>query len=366
MISKRARAIRPSITLTMNRLAREMIQRGIDVVSFAGGEPDFPAPSRVKQAAIRAIQAGHTIYTPTSGIPELKDAICASLTKEKLFYQPANILVSAGAKQCLHNLLQVLVNPGDEVVLPTPCWVSFTEMVKLAGGKVATKISSKTKLILLNSPNNPTGRMMDRAELKEIAKHKAIIISDETYDKLVYEKKHISIASLGKEVFDRTFVVRSFSKTYAIPGWRLGYCAGNPEVIAIATAFQDHTTSNPNSIAQYAAIAALRKPPALGAVIKEYRKRRDYMMRRLTDMGITAPVPDGAFYIFANIGTDSEVFTKALLEKTHVAVVPGAAFGDHASIRMSFTIPLPRIREGMNRLEKFIGASDEPIPPRRR
>ncbi|MEK7615681.1 MAG: pyridoxal phosphate-dependent aminotransferase [Patescibacteria group bacterium] len=351
MISKRAQAIEPSITLTMNRLAREMAQNGIDVVSFAGGEPDFPAPAHVKQAAIRAIQKNHTIYTPTGGIPELKEAICKSLAKEKLFYQPHNILVSAGAKQCLYNLLQTLVNPGDEVLVPVPYWVSFAEMVKLAGGRIAKNISGKTKLIIINSPNNPTGHVMSLDELKAIARHGATVISDETYDKLVYEKKHISIASL---IPDRTFVVRSFSKTYAIPGWRLGYCAGNAGVIASATAFQDHTTSNPNSIAQYAALAALKKPPALVSVLKEYKKRRDYMLERLQNMGISAPIPDGAFYIFANVGKDSETFAKALLEKAHVAVVPGAAFGNNACIRMSFTIPLSRIREGMDRLENFM------------
>ncbi len=345
----------------MNRLAREMMHKGIDVISFAGGEPDFPAPAHVKQAAIRAIQNGKTIYTPTSGIPELKDAICTSLAKEKLFYKPQNILVSAGAKQCLYNLIQTLVNPGDEVVVPMPYWVSFTEMVKLAGGKIATRISKKTKLVILNSPNNPTGRMMDLDELKKIAKHDAIIISDETYDKLVYEKKHISIASL---VPDRTFVVRSFSKTFSIPGWRIGYCAGNADVIAKATAFQDHTTSNPNSIAQYAAIEALRKPPVLDKVLREYKKRRDYMIKRLATMGISAPIPDGAFYIFANVAQDSVAFSKALLEQAHVAVVPGVAFGDKMSIRMSFTIPLPRIREGMDRLERFISSSYQPAPPR--
>ena len=193
--------------------------------------------------------------------------------------------------------------------------------------------------------------MMGLAELKEIAKHDVTIISDETYDKLVYEKKHISIASLIPE---RTFVVRSFSKTYAIPGWRLGYCAGNADVIAKATAFQDHTTSNPNSIVQYAATEALKKPLALRLVLREYKKRRDYMIKRLTAMGITAPIPDGAFYIFANIRKDSEVFAQALLEKAHVAVVPGTAFGDNTCVRMSFTTSLPRIREGMDRLEKFL------------
>ena len=335
----------------MNRLARELAQRGVDVVSFAGGEPDFVAPAHVKQAALRAIRENRTIYTPTSGIPELKTAICASLAKEKLFYKPKNILVSAGAKQCLYNLVQTLVNPGDEVVLPVPYWVSFAEMIKLAGGKTATKISPKTKLIIVNSPSNPTGRMMDLAELKQIAKHRATVISDETYDKLVYEKKHISIASL---IPDRTFVVRSFSKTYAIPGWRIGYCAGNANVIAAATAFQDHTTSNPSSIAQYAALAALARPPALKVVLKEYRRRRDYMLERLAGMGIEAPVPDGAFYVFAPIGTDSDQFAKNLLEKEHVAVVPGTAFGENHSIRLSFTLPLARIREGTDRLERFM------------
>ncbi len=355
MISKRVLAIKPSATLSANVRVREMIKSGIDVISFAGGEPDFQAPAHVKKAAIRAIEKGYTIYTPTSGIPELKDAICVSLAKEKLFYKPANILVSAGAKQCLYNLLQVLVNPGDEVVIPNPGWVSFPEMVKLAGGKAVTKISPRTKVLIINSPNNPTGHVMGIDELKTIArtceKNNITVISDETYDKLVYEKKHISIASL---IPKRTFVVRSFSKTFAIPGWRLGFCAGNADVISAAISLQDHTTSNPNSIAQYAAIAALQKPPTLGKVLLEYKKRRDYMLTRLNKIGIHAPVPDGTFYIFAKISKDSVAFSEELLERAHVAVVPGAAFGDNSSIRMSFTVPLARIREGMDRIENFI------------
>lgn len=386
MLSKRALQINPSPTLAITAKAKEMKKQGLDVVSFGAGEPDFDTPENVKAAAIQAIKDGFTKYTATSGIPELKQAICEKFKKDNgLDYLPENILVSAGAKQCLYNILQVLINPGDEVMIPVPYWVSYEEMVKLAGGvckflkpvkdfkiNVAVlkkSVTKKTKLLMLNSPSNPTGAVYDAKELEEIAKfcvkHNIYVISDEIYEALIYGKKHVSIASFGSEIKKLTIVVNGLSKAYSMTGWRLGYCAGEKEIIKAATSLQDHSTSNANSITQKAAIEAITGPQDTVAMMrKAYVKRRDYMLKRLKAMkGLKVEKPDGAFYVFVDVSSlfnktinDSVAFCKELLEKKHVAAIPGVAFGDDRYIRLSYATSDANIEKGLDRLGEFVAS----------
>lgn len=386
MISDRTKRITPSATLAISAKAAEMKRNGIDVVSFGAGEPDFDTPDHIKKAAIAAIKAGFTKYTPTSGIPELKEAIIEKFDKDNgLIYTPKQILVGNGAKQCLYNIIQALINPGDEVIIPVPYWVSYEEMVKLADGKcvfvpsgkdfkirpVSLKkyISKKTKALILNSPSNPTGIVYDKHELAAIAKicieENLFVISDEIYEKLIYGKKHVSIASLGKAIIDLTIVVNGVSKTYAMTGWRIGYCGGPEDIIQAAGSLQDHTTSNPNSIAQKAALSALTGSLNNVSVMKkEYVRRRDYMVERLNKMkGISAQLPDGAFYVFPNVSKlysrkmrDSASFCEQLLTTFHVAAVPGSAFGDDRCIRLSFATSMEQIKKGLDRIERFVSA----------
>lgn len=383
MLSKRALQINPSPTLAITAKAKEMKKQGLDVISFGAGEPDFDTPEHIKLAAIQAIKDGFTKYTATSGIPELKKAICEKLERDNgLEYLPENILVSTGAKQCLYNLLQVLVNPGDEVMIPVPYWVSYEEMVKLAGGvckflktvdfkinkAILNKaISKKTKVLMLNSPSNPTGAVYEQNELEEIAKfcvkHNIYVISDEIYEALIYGKKHVSIASLGSEIKKLTIVVNGVSKAYSMTGWRIGYCAGEKEIIKAASALQDHSTSNANSIAQKAALEAIVGPQDTIGVMKEaYEKRRDYMLKRLKKMkGLKVTKPEGAFYVFIDVSAlfsktigNSAAFCKELLEKKYVAAIPGAAFGDDRYIRLSYATSDANIEKGLDRLEEFV------------
>lgn len=383
MISTRAQNIQPSLTLAISARAKEMKAQGVDVISFAAGEPDFDTPPHIKQAAVDAIKSGFTKYTTTSGIIELKEAICRKFVRDNnLAYAPENILVSTGAKQCLYNLIQVLINPGDHAVLPVPYWVSYEEMVKLAGGvcdKVQTKqfrldpndletiITDKTKLLILNSPSNPTGYVYSEKELREIAnicvKHNIMVISDEIYEPLVYEKKHISIAQLGDDIKRLTIVVNGLSKAYSMTGWRIGYCAGDKAIIRAAALLQDHSTSNPNSIAQKAAVVAINGPQQVVTVMKEaYKTRRDYMAKSIAQMNnVQVSVPDGAFYVFVDVSkhytkdcSGSAAFCTKLLEEQHVAAVPGCAFGDDRFVRFSYATSDENIRKGMDRLKAFL------------
>lgn len=385
MLSKRALQINPSPTLAITAKAKEMKKQGIDVVSFGAGEPDFDTPEHIKVAAVQAIKEGFTKYTATSGIPELKKAICEKFKKDNgLDYLPENILVSTGAKQCLYNLLQVLVNPGDEVLIPLPYWVSYEEMVKLAGGvckflKTADfkinkailekAINKKTKVLMLNSPSNPTGAVYDKKTLQEIAKfcvkHDLYVISDEIYEVLIYGKKHVSIASFGSEIKRLTIVVNGVSKAYAMTGWRIGYCAGEKEIIKAASSLQDHSTSNPNSIAQKAALAAITGPQdTVNLMRKAYQKRRDYMLKRLQKMkGLKVTKPEGAFYVFVDVSSlynktvnNSVAFCQELLEKMHVAAIPGSAFGNDRYIRLSYATSDANIEKGLDRLGEFVGS----------
>lgn len=383
MISKRASQINPSLTLAISAKAKEMKKSGIDVISFGAGEPDFDTPENIKEAAIQAIKEGFTKYTTTSGIPELKDAICKKFERDnRLSYKRENILVSTGAKQCLFNLMQVLINPGDHVVLPVPYWVSYEEMVKLAGGKcdlVKTKefrldpndlrkaITEKTKLLILNSPSNPTGYVYSKSELQEIAdicvEKNILVVSDEIYEPLIYEKKHVSIAELGEKIKELTIVVNGVSKAYSMTGWRIGYCAGEKSIIRATALLQDHSTSNPNSIAQKAAVEALNGPQEIVGVMRDaYKKRRDYIVGRLSKIKqVSVSVPDGAFYVFVNISAlfnatirNSAEFCTQLLEKKYVAAVPGSAFGDDSFIRLSYATSDSNIQKGLDRLEGFV------------
>lgn len=382
MISKRASQINPSLTLAISAKAKEMKANGIDVISFGAGEPDFDTPENIKEAAIQAIRSGFTKYTTTSGIPELKDAICKKFERDNhLSYKRENILVSTGAKQCLFNLMQVLIDPGDRVILPVPYWVSYEEMVKLAGGEcdlVKTKnfrldpgdfraaITDRTKLLILNSPSNPTGYVYAKDELQQIAdicrEKNIFIISDEIYEPLIYEKKHVSIAELGEKIKEQTIIVNGVSKAYSMTGWRIGYCAGDKTIIRAAALLQDHMTSNPNSIAQKAAVEALNGPQEMVTTMRDaYKKRRDYIVRRLSKIGLNVSVPDGAFYVFVNVSTlfnktirTSSEFCSQLLEKKHVAAVPGSAFGDDSFIRLSYATSDKNIENGLDRLEGFV------------
>lgn len=382
-LSKRAQNLKPSLTLSITAKAKEMKKQGLDVVSFAAGEPDFDTMSHIKEAAKRAIDEGFTKYTATSGFMELKEAICAKFRRDNwLDYEPKNIIVSTGGKQSLFNMIMVLVDPGDEVIIPIPYWVSYEEMVKIADGKcvflktnnfkinpadLEKIITSKTKMLIFNSPSNPTGVVYDEKELKQIAaiclKHSIYILSDEVYEKLVYGKKHISIASVNDKIKKLTITVNGVSKSYAMTGWRIGYAGAEEEIVKAATRLQDHTTSNPTSISQKAALAALNGPEDhMAKMVYEYKKRRDFMVDRLNRIdGIIASRPDGTFYVFANVSkfysdevNGSMVFCQKLLEDAYVAAIPGIAFGDDRFIRLSFATGMEHIKRGLDRLEKFV------------
>lgn len=384
MISKRAQKIAPSATLAVSARAMELKKAGIDVVSFGAGEPDFDTPAHIKDAAKAALDEGFTKYTPSSGILQLKEAICKKFKRDNgLVYTPKEILVSNGAKQCIYNILQVLVERGDQVLIPIPYWVSYQEMVKLADGEavfippkanlkidaasIEKHITGRTKVLILNSPSNPTGMVYDRGELEAIAsvciKEKLSVISDEIYEKLIYGKKHTSIASLNSKIKNLTVSVNGVSKTYSMTGWRIGYCAGEEEIIQAAARIQDHTTANPNSIAQKAAIVAIEGPQKnIQSWKKEYIRRRDYMVKQLLRIpGISFKIPEAGFFIFVNVSKlykgnigDSLAFCDSLLNEVGVAVVPGVAFGDDSYIRLSFATSMEQIKKGLERIEKFV------------
>jgi len=381
-LSKRAQNISPSMTLSITAKAKEMKKQGLDVVSFGAGEPDFDTMFHIKEAAKRAIDEGFTKYTASSGIIELKEAICAKFRRDNwIDYEPKNIIVSTGGKQALFNMIMVTIDPGDEVIIPVPYWVSYEEMVKLAEGRcvflktnnfkinpqdLEKAITSKTKMLILCSPSNPTGVVYEEKELKQIAsiclKNNIYILSDEIYEKLIYGKKHVSIASVNDKVKKLTIVINGVSKSYAMTGWRIGYAAAEEEIVKAATRLQDHTTSNPTSISQKAALAAITGPEDhVAKMVYEYKKRRDFMVGRLNRIdGIIASRPDGAFYVFANVSKfysdevkSSIIFCQKLLEDAYVAVVPGLAFGDDRYVRLSFATGMEHIKRGLDRMEKF-------------
>lgn len=392
-LSKKAVSINPSITLEITAKAKEMKSKGIDVVSFSAGEPDFNTPKNIIEAAVKAMYEGKTKYTATPGIIELRESICKKLKKDNnLEYKPTDIVVSTGAKQCLANAFLAILDDGDEVLVPVPYWVSYTELIQLSGGvpvlvesskeenykytleRLKDKVTTKTKAILINSPNNPTGTIYTKNELLQIAEfakqHDLFIISDEIYEKLIYDNmKHISIASLSEDAFNRTIVINGFSKSYAMTGWRIGYTATNSKLAKVISSIQSHMTSNTNSITQYAAIEALEGPQEdINNMIIEFEKRRNYMTERLDNIkDITYIRPQGAFYVMVNVEkyygkknngisiNSSLDFSKAILQEKNVAVIPGEAFGIPGFIRLSYATSMAMIEKGINRIEEFLG-----------
>lgn len=390
-ISERARAIGASPTLALDARTKELQKQGVDVVNFGVGEPDFDTPDHIKEAAIDAIRKGFTKYTPSSGILELREACARKFREENgLDYKPDQILVSVGAKHSIYNAIMVLCEAGDEVLIPVPYWVSYPEMVRLAGAKpvyiettpdtgfkvtpemLSRAITPRTRVLILNSPSNPTGTVYTREELSGIAevclKHGIWVISDEIYEKLIYEGEHVSFASLSPELLNITITVNGVSKAYAMTGWRIGYAGGPKEVIKAMADLQSHATSNPTSISQKAALAALTGPTEpLERMRQEFKKRRDYIVERAQRMpGFRCPIPSGAFYIYPDVSgligksvggkviTSSSVLAEILLEKARIAVVPGEAFGTSANLRFSYATSLERIKEGMDRLEAVL------------
>lgn len=391
-LSKKAGNISPSITLEITAKANELKSQGIDVVSFGAGEPDFNTPENIIQSAIKAMKDGKTKYTPAGGILQLKETICNKFKKDNnLEYTPSQIIVSTGAKQSLANTFMAILNPGDEVLIPVPYWVSYPELVKLADGvpvfvntnekdnykytieSLNSALTSKTKAILLNSPNNPTGTIYTKEELVKIAEfakeNDLIIVSDEIYEKLIYDgNEHVSIASLSQDAYERTIVINGVSKTYAMTGWRLGYAAASEQIVKRMTSIQSHMTSNVNTIAQYAAIEALNGPvEELNNMVKEFESRRNFMVERLNNLdGISIIKPNGAFYIMVNISeylntslngtniSNSLDFAKVLLEEEKVAVIPGSGFGLDNYIRLSYATSKEIIGKGIDRISDFL------------
>lgn len=393
MISDRVKNIKPSLTLEITDKARKMKSEGISVIGFGAGEPDFNTPDYINAAAKKAIDIGFTKYTPASGTPQLKKAICEKFLKDNgLYYEPEQIVVSSGAKSSLYHAICAMINPGDEVILPTPYWLTYPELIGLAQGKTVyvdcvkengykmtadrleKAITEKTKCVIINSPNNPTGAVYSEDELKSIAKviekHGLYVISDEIYEKLVYGgAKHYSIACCSDYMKEHTVVVNGVSKSYAMTGWRIGYFAAPRDIAKAAASMQSHTASNPCSISQYASVEALTSTESdkfISEMQKTFDERRKYMVEVLQNTeNVVCIEPKGAFYVFADVSAcygkkfngapinGSLSFADAALNKG-VAVVPGLAFGDDKCIRLSYAISLSDIKEGLERLKLFI------------
>jgi aspartate aminotransferase len=396
MLADRLKTLQPSPTLAMQARAKAMRAQGINVISFGAGEPDFDTPRRIKDAAIRALESGQTKYTEVGGIPELRAAVCHKLRRDLgLEYAPDEVTVSCGAKHTLYNIVMALVNPGDEVMIPSPFWVSYPEQVRLVGGvpvpvetlestgfdldpgAVRRAVTAKTKILVLNSPGNPTGAVFSAAALRqvgELAIERGFwIISDECYEALTYEGRHVSVASLSPEIKARTLVVNTCSKAYAMTGWRLGYAAGPKAIIKAMTDIQSQVTSNPTSIAQWAAVEALAGPQdEVAKMAGEFDRRRRVIVEALNAVpGISCVMPKGAFYVFPNV---SGLFGKRwkggtlkgsadvcafLLEEARIATVAGVDFGSDAHIRLSYATGLDTIIEGVSRMAAAVRALEE-------
>jgi aspartate aminotransferase len=392
-IAKRAQAVKPSPTLATAAKAKAMKAQGIDVVDFGVGEPDFDTPDNVKRAGIQAIERGFTKYTPAGGTDELKEAVVDKFKKDNgLSYEKSQVLISCGAKHSLYNIAEALFDPGDEVIIPAPYWVSYPDQVllndavpvivetteeegfKLSAKKLEKAITPKTKALILNSPSNPTGLAYDRKTLEEIAalavRHAIYVISDEIYEKLLYDGfTHTSIASLGPEIKNLTIVVNGVSKSHAMTGWRIGFAAGPKDVVSAMANIQSQSTSNPASISQKAAVEALRGPQDfIGTMNAEFDRRRKYMVGRLNAMkGLSCLMPVGAFYAFPRVSSlygksangkvikNSSDLAAYLLEDAHVALVSGDAFGADAYIRLSYATSMESIEKGLDRIENAVG-----------
>ncbi|MFH0738639.1 MAG: pyridoxal phosphate-dependent aminotransferase [Candidatus Omnitrophota bacterium] len=382
-LAERLKNINPSSTLSITSKAKKFKSEGRDVVTLAAGEPDIDTPDFIKEAAIAAIKSGFTKYTPTTGIPELKTLICEKFKKDNsLVYEPRQVVVSCGAKHSIFNVIAALLNKADEVLIPSPYWVSYPEMVRVFEGvarfiKTAPEnnfkikpedlhkhITKKTKALILNSPSNPTGCVYNEDELKQIAKicveKKIFVISDEIYEKIIYDGlKHVSLASLGKDIYGLTITVNGLSKSYSMTGWRIGYLAAPEYIIEAISKLQDHSTSNPNSIAQKAAVAALSSPDDFPvSMALEFQKRRDYVVERLKSIKkMSFVLPQGAFYIFCGIKDtklDSLAFANRLLDEASVAVIPGDGFGRDDYVRISFATGIEELKKGMDRIEEWV------------
>ncbi len=376
-------SIPPSVSLSITSKAKALAAAGENVCSFAAGEPDFDTPAIIKSAAAQALERGETKYTPVAGLLSLREAIVEKLKKENgLAYTPDQIIVSDGAKHSLFNVFMAICAPGDEVLIPAPYWLSYPEMVKIAGGvpvvvpteeardfKVSPEaleaaITDRTRAVVINSPSNPIGVVYTGEDLKALAdvavKHDILIISDEIYEKMVYDGvKHVSIGSFGDDVFSRTITVNGFSKAFSMTGWRLGYFAAPLPIVKTASTLQSHSTSGPNTFAQFGGIAALTSAAAdVEEMVTAFAERRIFLYEKLTAInGVSCVNPQGAFYMLPNIssfGLDSVTFASRLLEEAKVAVVPGAAFGADANIRMSYACSKQNIEEGVSRLADFV------------
>lgn len=391
-LSKIALAVEPSTTLAIDSMFKQMKAEGLDVIGFGAGEPDFPTPDHIKQAGIQAIENNETRYTPAAGTVELRKAICQRLKDDcGLEYEPAQIAVSNGAKTCVYVALRALVNPGDEVILPAPYWVSYLELIQMVGAipvvvnaseaehfkltaeKLAAVITPKTKCIILNNPSNPTGMMYSREELEAIAKvcvEKDIyVISDEIYYRLAYDNREfVSFAALSEEAKERTLLINGVSKSYAMTGWRIGYVAANPKVAKVISNFLSHCAGSACSISQKASAAALSaSQETVDEMRRAFEERRNYMVERMNSIdGVSCIKPEGAFYVMMNIekligkelhGTvirDADDFGNLFLKYGKVAVVPGTGFGAPNFVRWSYATSMENIKEGLNRLEKFL------------
>ena len=387
-LSRKAAAVKPSSTLAITAKAKELRAQGKDVVGFGAGEPDFNTPENICDAAIQAIHDGFTKYTPASGTNELKEAVSKKFKSfNGLDYAPDQIVISNGGKHSLTNIFTALINPGDEVIIPAPFWLSYPEIVKLAGGvpvivkttkeqsyklqaeDLKKAITDKTKAVVLNTPNNPTGMLYTEQELRAIAdvvvESDIYVVADEMYENLVYgDQKHISIASFGKEIYDRTITCSGLAKSYAMTGWRIGYTGSSKEMSSV----QSHQTSNPNSIAQKAAVEALNGPQdSVATMHAEFDKRRQYMYKRICEMPHVSTIePMGAFYVFVDVSDvlgkdykgqkieDTSKMAEILIEEYNVAVVPCADFGFADHIRLSYAISLEQIEKGLDRIETFL------------
>lgn len=392
ILSRKALAIEPSITLEISAKAKALKDSGVDVISFSIGEPDFNTPDNIRQEGKRAIEEGLTKYTPVGGIPQLKKAVCKRLKIDNnLDYSPENILVSSGGKHSIYNALMAILNPGDEVIIGVPYWVSYPEMVRLADGVpvfIETKEendfkfsvldlekikTTSTKALIINTPSNPTGSIYSENELREIAvwavENDVFVISDELYEKLIYDNyKHVSIASFNDQIKDLTILINGMSKAYAMTGWRIGFTAAHKDIIKLMNNLQGQTTSNPSSIAQYASVVGLNDDlSSLDEMKKEFDKRRIYMYETINSIkGLSCRRPKGAFYIMLNISklkgrtikginVDSSLdISNLLLDKGNVAVVPGIAFGDDNYIRLSYATSMENIEEGLKRIRQVV------------
>lgn len=384
-LASRVNQVTPSLTLAIDSLAKEMKRNGEDVCSFSAGEPDFDTPTHIKAAAKKALDEGKTRYGPAAGEPGLRKAIAEKLLRDnQLAYNADNVIVTNGGKQSLYNLIMALIEAGDEVIIPAPYWLSYPEMVTLAGGtsvivntslenhykitpeQLEAAITPKTKLFVFNSPSNPTGIVYTPEEIaalaKIVVKKDILVVSDEIYEKILYDGAiHRSIASFGPEIFQRSIISNGFAKAFSMTGWRVGYIAGPVEIVKAMTKIQGHSTSNVCTFAQYGAIAALESPQdCIEEMVKAFSDRRQYILERVRSLpGLNCPTPNGAFYVFIDIsqtGLKSRDFCQKLLETQKVAAIPGIAFGADDCIRLSYATDLKTIEKGFDRIDQFIGS----------